>query len=55
MINKMNRVDKKQLELEKAEKVLGKNLTAKEKSDIRKAVEMTFDQYGETLIRLGRT
>ncbi len=53
----MNKANKKQLEkkMERAEKVLGKDLTAKEKNTIKKAVKMAFNQYGETLIRLGRT
>jgi cation transport regulator ChaB len=57
MINKMDKANKKQLEkkMERIEKNLGKDLTTKEKDVIKKAVKMAFDQYGETLIRLGRT
>lgn len=53
----MNKTNKKQLEKKMArmERTLGKDLTVKEKNTIKKVVKMAFNQYGETLIRLGRT
>lgn len=39
--------------LKKIRKIRGHNLTSEEKMTIEKAVEKTFDEYGEVLKKLG--